>query len=139
MNWSEADYAAYLARQSGQPKRLPRPVLLTAYQSGPRYRSKTEARFAQEVLAPALHDGTLLAWQYEPIRLAITPTSTYTPDFLALEADGRLCTFYEIKGGWIRDRALDKLKQAAVRYHWWVFMLAQWKDGQWTYKRMPAA
>lgn len=28
MNWTEVEYQAYLARQQGQPPRLPRPVLL---------------------------------------------------------------------------------------------------------------
>lgn len=144
--FTEEWLAGHLAKQQGQAPRRPRAVLagLEAPAQSPllyglRYRSKTEARFAQEVLAPQQHAGVITQWLYEPWRLHLAPRTTYTPDFLALVPTGDYVVCYEVKGGWIRDRSTDKLKMAAVKFPWMRFVLAQWKDHEWTYRVIPRA
>jgi hypothetical protein len=85
--------------------------------TGRPYRSKTEARWASE------HRQH---W-YEPLTFW-TPCGRYTPDF----ACGPI--LYEVKGGWIRDRALHKVK-AALRvvkeFGFDGIWLAQWDGKRW--------
>jgi hypothetical protein len=101
-----------------------------------RYKSKTEARFATECLAPWAHEGRIEAWAYEAVTLVVAPGLRYTPDFLGVA--GAQCTFWEIKGSYIRDRALHKVRMAAVQFPYWHFMVAQWKHQLWHYTLLRA-
>jgi hypothetical protein len=85
--------------------------------TGRNYRSKTERRWAAE------HRQH---W-YEPLTFW-TPCGRYTPDF----ACGP--NLYEIKGSWIRDRALHKVKAALRVVKEFGFdgvRLAQWDGKRW--------
>ena len=58
----------------------------------------------------------------------MTPCGVYWPDF----ACGP--NLYEVKGGYIRDRAMHKVKAAlrpAIALGFEGIWLAQWKDGGW--------
>ena len=81
------------------------------------YRSKTEARWAAE------HR------QHEYERVGIrTVCGVYWPDFVCGP------NLYEIKGAWIRDRALHKAKAAirpAKALGFDGIWLAVWADGRW--------
>ena len=85
--------------------------------TGRPYRSKTEARWAAD------HPEH----RYEALAIA-TPCGVYWPDFVCGP------NLYEVKGGYIRDRAVHKVK-AALRPAWALgfegIWLAQWKDGGW--------
>ena len=93
--------------------------------TGRAYRSKTEARWA------AGHPDH----RYEALAI-VTPCGTYWPDFVAPWMDG--CgadVILEIKGGFIRDRAMHKVKAAirpALALGFAGIWLAQWKGGKWT-------
>jgi hypothetical protein len=54
-----------------------------------------------------------------------------TPDFSYVRDDGAL-VFFEIKGGFIREDSIIKLRIAAREYNEYVFVLAQRKRGTWT-------
>lgn len=86
--------------------------------TGRSYRSKTEARWAVD----HLHH------RYEALAIT-TPCGTYWPDFVCGP------NLYEVKGGFIRDRAMHKVKAAirpAQELGFDCIWLAQWRDGKWT-------
>lgn len=85
--------------------------------TGRPYRSKTEARWA------AGHPEH----RYEALAIA-TPCGVYWPDFVCWP------NLYEVKGGFIRDRAMHKVKAAlrpARELEFDGIWLSQWKDGGW--------
>jgi hypothetical protein len=102
--------------------------------TGRPYRSKTEARWAAE------HPTHL----FEPFPVG-TPCGVYWPDFVeegeSKTADYRGQPFierrlYEVKGAYIRDRALHKVKAAIRPARCWLdaegIWLAQWDGERWT-------
>lgn len=121
--------------------------------TGPRYRSKTEARFAEELTRREAMDECK-AWWYEPVRLWLRPGMSFTPDFVVQEARPNLLTFtpgmpatlspalardlgdghagalicYEVKASLVYEqrRAYDRLKMAAHLYPMFEFRVAQW-------------
>lgn len=96
--------------------------------------NKTEARFAQWLDA-RVRDGELVGWWYEPFSLRLAPRTHYRPDFLVQSADG-LLGIYEVKGAFIRDRAMVKPKVAAAMYPCFRWYLAQWREGAWMVREL---
>jgi len=95
--------------------------------TGRPYRSKTEARWADD------HPEH----RYEALGIA-TPCGVYWPDFVTdCHREGNMClqqNLVEVKGGYIRDRAMHKVKAAlrpARALGFEGIWLAQWKDGVW--------
>jgi hypothetical protein len=116
-----------------------------------RFRSDTERRFATHVLGPWQYDGLIKQWWYAPCKgFYLAPKTSYTPDFLVeprLHRDWADLLgivglpqpmFLEVKGAFIREKDWQKAKQAAGTYACFCFILAQWKDHRWSYKRIPA-
>lgn len=141
MGLTEAELRSMLARgdariiEAEHPWRRP-PSVAPAIDWRPhdRYRSKTERRFALEVLAPWQHAAIIQAWQYEPCKgLWLAERTSYTPDFLTVSPHGGV-TFYEVKGAFIRPQDWLKFKLAAERYSFWPFILAQYAEGVWAYR-----
>jgi hypothetical protein len=144
--WSEADLADVLSRSQsrvlsahrGLP-RLSAAPLVTAPIVPDRYKSDTERRFATENLESWKRQGQIEEWWYEPMKgLYLAPEATYTPDFMTYRV-GEGCVVYEVKGAFIREKDRQKLKLAAAVYWCFPFLLAQWKEAQWHYTRMPSA
>ena len=79
-------------------------------------------------------------WYYEPCKgLRLGPTTSYTPDFLVVYCDGeRGYEFHEVKGAFIREKDWIKAKIAAVTFPCFHFVLAQWKNQNWTWKEIPS-
>lgn len=94
--------------------------------TGRAYRSKTEARWAQ---ANPRH-------RYEALAIA-TPCGVYWPDFVSgeFEPNGKYArSLIEVKGSYIRDRALHKVKAAirpARELGFAGIWLAQWDGKAW--------
>lgn len=69
------------------------------------------------------------------ITLRLANGVKFTPDFYVAPMGGGICskpTFFETKGAYIRPDAWTKLKMAASLFSEFTFIMAQWKDGQWT-------
>jgi hypothetical protein len=101
------------------------------------YRSKTEARYA-EVLRWRQADGSIESWCYEPLSLRLGADCHYRPDFLVTRPGTHLVELVEVKGAYIRDRALDKVRMAASKFPCFVVTLAIWKGHAWTETRIAA-
>ena len=87
-NWTEAEYAAKLAtigQNQTSAGAVPRQVPSTALPTGNRYRSKTEALYAQ-YLGMLKAAGQIEFWEYEPVTLVLARGTRYTPDFLVYGA-----------------------------------------------------
>ena len=80
---------------------------------------------------------------FEAITLELATGARYTPDFYCVRNDDLRSSdreigadtdavFYEVKGGFIREAALVRLKVAARQYPQFTFILAQLKKGVWT-------
>ena len=103
-----------------------------------RYRSKTERRYAA-LLDGERRAGRVGQWYYEPCKgLYLAPKLSYTPDFLVMYCDGRSYEFHEVKGAYIREKDWNKAKMAAALYPVFRFVLAQWTEGAWHWKTIPA-
>ncbi len=89
--------------------------------------NKTEARWL-DVLR--FRDYQCLRIQSFTLKLAAD--LRFTPDFSAI-VDGRM-TFWEVKGGFIREDGWIKLKTAARLYPEFTFVMAQYKGGAWDLK-----
>lgn len=97
--------------------------------------NKTEAAHAQD-LELRRRAGEIEAWLWEPLRLKLAPDCTYEPDFMVLMKDGAV-EFHEVKGGFITDDGLVKLKVAAERFNWFRFVLYQYDRRGVKVKEMP--
>lgn len=114
---------ALAPRQAPTEQRpVPAPADLAPYgrchHTGRAYRSKTESRWAAE------HRQH----RYEALAIT-TPCGTYWPDFACGPS------LYEVKGAFIRDRAMHKVKAAirpARELGFDGIWLAQWRGGKWT-------
>lgn len=74
--------------------------------------------------------------EFEAITLTLANGARYTPDFYCVQRihPYALMSFYEAKGGFIREASLVRLKVAARQYPEYTFVLAQKKNGLWTEK-----
>jgi hypothetical protein len=91
--------------------------------------NKTEREYAQ-ILQLREASGEIIEWSYEAITLKVGPRCRYTPDFYAIRADGTI-EFHEVKGGYIREDAIVKLRAAVGRFNRFVWIMAQKKRGKW--------
>jgi hypothetical protein len=95
--------------------------------------NRTEARF-DAALAALRAGGEIREYWFEPAKLRLAGRTFYTPDFLAVRADGSLAAV-EIKG-FLRDDAAVKVKVAADKYKFIDFFLA-FADGRgWDVRRV---
>jgi hypothetical protein len=101
------------------------------------YRSKTEARYA-EVLRWRQAAGEIEQFWYEPFSIRLGADLFYLPDFMVQRPGTLLLELVEVKGTYIRDRAMDKPKAAASKFLCFVFTLAQWDRQTWTETRIAA-
>lgn len=94
--------------------------------------NKTESRFLDLLKAeqPNKYVGC------QNITFLLAPDLRYTPDFWIAYPDAKL-TFWEVKGAFIREDGMVKLKTAAAMFPMFIFIMAQWKDGKWTTKTIP--
>lgn len=97
----------------------------------------TERRFELEYLKPWLHIGQIDRYgEHESIRMDIGSGVTLCPDW-PIWKDGKL-SFVEVKGGFLRDDAVVKLKCFPRVYPEHPLWLYQWKGGIWIPQLMRA-
>ena len=90
--------------------------------------NRTESKYAELLEAKRLA-GEILYWEFERIKIRLGQSCYYTPDFLVIDAQGRI-EFHEVKGFW-RDDARVKSKVAAEAVPWAGWFAYQLKGGQW--------
>lgn len=72
----------------------------------------TERAYADTVLEPLKRAGEIAHYWFEQFTFKLAADLRYTPDFVVMLSDGEL-ECHEIKGEFIREDALIKLKLAA--------------------------
>ena len=115
---------------------IPEPLLRKS-ESIARGPNKTETRFIRDVLEPRQRAGEIQWWRYEPFSIRLAQRTHYRPDFLVWFASGERA-FFEIKGAYVWDKALNKPKVCAEMFPCFPFYLAQWKQGRWHIRPLPA-
>jgi hypothetical protein len=75
--------------------------------------NKTEAAY-QEHLKARQHEGNVVWFRFEGVKLRLADKTFYTPDFAVMLADGSI-ELHEVKGFWTDD-ARVKTKVAADQY-----------------------
>lgn len=122
---------------NGEPMDQPRTVTPRSEPTARRGRlNKTETRYSQRLDAD-VKDGRISRWRFEGVTLRLADGARFTPDFFVTPAglNDRL-ELHEVKGGFIREAAMVRLKVAAELFPEFEFILAQWKRGEWTIKRV---
>lgn len=89
---------------------------------------KTGAEAEYELILKAQNPGCDVLFHKYTLKLA--NDLRYTPDLAVAHPDG-LVTFYEVKGGYIHDRAMHKPKMAAEMFRHRFFVAQKLSDG-WT-------
>lgn len=119
--------ARHVARQAVAPAPKAKPIIRQSTKEP----NKTEQRFFLDKLAPWEAMGELdEIGDHESIVLKLANGLTLRPDWPTWKSDK--LTFYEVKGGFIREDSIIKLKMAASKYPRFGFFLCQWKGGEWT-------
>lgn len=95
--------------------------------------NKTEQAYS-ELLAARKHDGSILWFKFEAVKLRLADSTFFTPDFIVLSQDG-IVEFHEVKG-FMLDDANVKLKVAASSFPFVFFLIRKAKGGTWTTKRI---
>lgn len=95
--------------------------------------NKTEMEYARE-LELRKKAGEIVDWKYEPFSLKLANKTYYKPDFLLVFPDH--FEIHEVKGTFIREDAIVKLKVAAKMFPWFKFVLAQKKRKYWVIKEV---
>lgn len=132
--WQDALYEAHQKKQSAQTVQ-PTATTTKVIRQADRTLNKTEARFRLDKLLPWLATGEIdRVGEHESVRFAIGNGVTFAPDWPAWK-DGRL-RFYEVKGAFIREDAIVKLKCFATQYPEHELWLYQWKGGDWIVQRI---
>lgn len=89
-------------------------------------KNKTEQAFESEMLEPRKLAGELVWYGYEPLTFRIAKKTSYTPDYMALRADGTM-EAWEVKGTW-KDQHYQhsrvKVKVAAAMFPMFPFRVA---------------
>ena len=91
--------------------------------------NKTEARYAANVLEPALQAGEILWYAFEPFKLRLGQRNFYTPDFGVLTSLHTM-QVHEVKAIWsngkpgFKDDARQKLRDASQTYPFFQFIVA---------------
>jgi hypothetical protein len=91
--------------------------------------NKTEGEYAS-MLELRKRAGELIWWAFEPFKIRLADRTFYDVDFAVMLADGRL-EVHEVKGGFITDDAMVKLKVASEHFPA-AFFLCQKKQRAWT-------
>lgn len=97
--------------------------------------NKTEAAHAVD-LEMRKRAGEIQEYLWEPLRLKLAPDCTYEPDFMVLMKDGSI-EFHEVKGGFITDDGMVKVRVAAQRFPWFRFVLCQYDRRGCKVKELP--
>lgn len=135
---TEEQYAAVIARQrsASAPERpvsaerqtvgMPTPPEPAEAPSGPKFKSKAEARYAQ-LLEAQKRDGLITDWKYEAITLRLADGVRYTPDFMVRIGDRM--RLVEVKGH-MREAARVRLRVAVEMYPCFTWLLVWARKGK---------
>jgi len=140
LHWSPQEFEAAQRRQAAKligtlaPK-VETPATLPAPKARPPTEedrlNKTERQFLR-----ILQTRGFKMIRIQAITLKLAWDCRYTPDFYTLSHDGQM-TFWEVKGGYIREDASIKLKMAANKFTEYKFILAQKNEHRWREEVVP--
>lgn len=100
--------------------------------SGPKFKSKAEARYAQ-LLEAQKRDGLITDWRYEAITLRLADGVRYTPDFMVRIGDRM--RLVEVKGH-MREAARVRLRVAVEMYPCFTWLLVWARKGKFEPERL---
>ena len=124
-NWTSADIDRIRLRSSGTATVAATQVEKKQPKLKFKYRSKTEAEYAS-ILEVRKRVGEIIVYEYECLKLSIGEPGErcwYTPDFLVVTEQGT--ELHEVKGAYVRDKALVKWKAARRLYPHFRWVWAQ--------------
>jgi len=97
--------------------------------------NKTERAYA-DFLSQRQQAGEIEAFTFDALKLRLADNTFYTPDFLVQRADGEL-EIHEVKGGFIEDDAMVKIKVAASLFPFRFFLCQRKKvKDPWTFREI---
>lgn len=90
--------------------------------------NKTEQAYAER-LKLLQQAGEIQWFEFEPMNLKLADKCFYRVDFLVMDAHGFL-EVHEVKGGYITDDSLVKIKAASEKFPF-KFIMQMYKKKQW--------
>lgn len=90
--------------------------------------NQTEAKYAQR-LELLKHAGEILWYEFEPANLRLADKCFYKIDFMVLTS-GMELQVHEVKGGYMTDDSLVKIKAAAEKFPF-AFIMYQYVKKEW--------
>jgi hypothetical protein len=112
---------------------LPKEPSLAAAKYGPRHvlgqQNKTESRYA-DLIEVRKRAGEVRNYHFEAFNLKLAGNRCYfRPDFVVWLVDGTI-EIVDVKGGFIQDKSLIKIKVAAQTYPEFRFVIEQYVKGE---------
>jgi len=89
--------------------------------------NKTETRYLQQVLEPAVQQGKYTSARFEALKFRLADRTFYTPDFVVINAETGHIEIHETKGGYITEDGRMKWKIAAEQFPEYRWLLVQQK------------
>jgi hypothetical protein len=124
------------ARQQGQVAKNDN-LSIAPPDEGPKYRSKTESRYAGH-LEGLRAAGRIREARYEAFRVTLADKTTLGADFWVVMPDMSV-EIHEVKGEYVREDAWVKLKIAAAMWPWFRWFKCQEDETrQWVKTRVPS-
>ncbi len=96
--------------------------------------NKTELAYSQH-LQLLQHAGQIDWFKYEAVKLRLADNTFYTVDFMVMKSNGEL-EAHEVKGGYIFDDAMVKIKVAADLFPFPFFIVKKANGGTWDIKKV---
>lgn len=93
--------------------------------------NKTETAYAG-LLEAKKHIGEVVWYEFEPVNLRLADKCFYAVDFMVMMSNGQL-ECHEVKGGFVTDDALVKIKAAAAKFPF-KFIMIKLIKGNWDYR-----
>ena len=109
------------------------PVKPTAKKRG---MNSTETRYSQ-LLEARKQTGEILDWKFEGLSFRLAAGARFRPDFMVIMPDQTI-ELNEVKGFFVREAALVRLKVAAEMYPHFVWNLCKYIKGEWIIRRLNA-
>lgn len=138
-NYGEFDltvtgHRARIARPSDPVAGAPAKPVKTVDPDKPKYRSKTEARYAGHLEAMRTL-GQIREARYEAFRVQLADNTHLTADFW-VDMPDRSVEIHEVKGKYIWEDGWIKLKMAARLWPHFRWFKVEWKTCQWVKTRV---
>lgn len=134
LNWTQEDFDAHMKRMKGKGKAKPKegvkvPFPKPVVDEKDRYKNKLERAYAQ-LLDAKMHNGDIIAWEYESLGFRLAGGYFSYPDFLVITKER--FEIHEVKG-FRRKDWIGKWKVLKDKFPWFHYVVVYKKNNEWIF------